>query len=118
MEILEIKVISSKEQGPDAYKTVLRWCVVGPMGVIKANFKEVKCNNIYVHDANSFKRSNHHFPLKGPIRGTDIATTLQRMYETDFTKLQLQPSTTPFRFKKFSFSDARCMKLRDRSKTD
>ena len=53
----------SKEQGP--YTTVLRWCVVGPMSVNKANLKETKCNNTYVHEANSLKRANHHFALKG-----------------------------------------------------
>ena len=33
------------------------WCVIGPMGVNKANLKEMKCNNIYVHEANLFKKS-------------------------------------------------------------
>ena len=36
-----IKVISSEAQGPYAYKTVLGWCVVGPMGVNKAYLKDV-----------------------------------------------------------------------------
>ena len=80
-----IKVISSKTQGPYAYKTVLGWCVVGPMGVNKAKLKEMKFNNIYVHEENSVKRAKHHFALKGPVRETDIATMLRRMYETDFT---------------------------------
>ena len=88
-----IKVISSEAQGPYTYKTVLGWCVVGPMGVNKANLKEMKCNNIYVYEANSVKRANHHFSLKGPVRETDIATMFRRMYGTDFTEPQLQPST-------------------------
>ena len=36
-----IKVISSEVQGPYAYKTVLGWCIVGPMGVNKAYLKDV-----------------------------------------------------------------------------
>ena len=64
-----------------------------PMGVNKANLKEMKCNNIYVHETNSVKRANHHFALKGPVRETDIATMLRRMYKTNFTELQLQTST-------------------------
>ena len=52
-----IKVISSEVQGPYAYKTVLGWCVVGPMGMNKAYLKEMKCNNIYVCEANSVKKS-------------------------------------------------------------
>ena len=93
-ELEPIKVISNKAQGPYAYKIVLGWCPVGPMGVNKANLKEMKFNNIYVHEANSVKRANHHFALKGPVREADIATIIQRMYETDFTEHQLQPSTS------------------------
>ena len=59
------------------------------------------------------KRANHHFPLKVPVRETDIATMLQRMYQTDFTEPQLQPSTTSSKFKEFSFNDAKFMKLMD-----
>ena len=36
-----IKVMSSKPQGPYAYKTVFGWCVVGPMGVNKVEGNEV-----------------------------------------------------------------------------
>ena len=59
------------------------------------------------------KRANHHFPLKLPVRETDTTTMLRRMYQTDFTELQLQPSTTSSKFKEFSFSDARFVKLMD-----
>ena len=93
---------------------MLGWCVSGPMGVNKANLKEMKCNNIYVHEANSLKRANHHFALKGPVRETDIATILCRMYETDFTEPQQQPSTSSYSFKEFSFNDTRFMELMDR----
>ena len=113
-----IKVISSVGQGLYAYKTEPGWCVVGPMGVNKSSLKEMKCNNIYVHEENSAIRSNHHFALKGPVRETDIATMLQRMYETDFTEAYLQPSTSPFRFrfKKVFFNDARFMEQMDRER--
>ena len=109
-----IKVIPSEAQGPYAYKTVLGCCVVGPMGVNKAYLKEMKCNNIYVHEVNSIKRANHHFALKGAVKETDIATMLRRMYEAGFTKPQLQPSTSSSKFKEFSFNDARFMELIDR----
>ena len=55
MALEPIKVISGEAQGPYAYKTVLGWCVVGPMGVEKAYLKEMKCNNIYFHKANVSK---------------------------------------------------------------
>ena len=108
-----IKVISSEAQGPHAHKTVLGWCVVGPIGVNKAYLKEMKCNNDIIHEANSVKRANPHFVLKGSVRETDIATMLRRMYETDFTEPQLQPSTSSSKFKEFSFNDARSMELMD-----
>ena len=91
-----VKIISSEAQGTYAYKTMLGWCAVGPMGVNKAYLKKLDCNNIYVHEKNSIKRANHHFALKCPLRETDIPTILRRMYETDFTEPQLQPSTKSF----------------------
>ena len=57
MALQPIKVILSKAKGPYAYKTGLGWCVVGPMGVNKAYLKEMNCNNISVHEANSIKKS-------------------------------------------------------------
>ena len=101
-----VKVISSEAQGPYAYKTLLGWCFIGPMGVNKAHQKEMKCNN-------SIKRANHHFSLKGPGRETDTATMLRRIYETDFTEPQLQPSTSSSKFKEISFDNARFMELMD-----
>ena len=71
-----IKVISSEARGPYACKTVLGWCVIGPVGVNKAYLKRMKCNNIYVHEANSMKIANHHFASEGLVRETDIATML------------------------------------------
>ena len=69
-----IKVILSEAQGLYAYRTVLGWCIVGLMDVSKAHLKEMKCNNIYVHEGSLVKRANCHFALKGPVRETDIAT--------------------------------------------
>ena len=93
---------------------MLGWCIVGPIGLNKANWKEMKYNNIYVHEANSVKRANHYFALKGPVRETDIATMLRRICETDFTGPQVQPSTSSSIFKKFSFNYARFMEVIDR----
>ena len=67
-----IKVNPSKAQSPYAYKTVRGWCVFDPMGVNKANLKEMKCNSTYVHEASSVKAYKY-FALKGPVRETDIA---------------------------------------------
>ena len=63
-----IKAISSKAQGLYAYKTVLRCCVVRPIGVNKTKFKEMKCNKSLA------KRAYHHFVFKSSIRETDKAT--------------------------------------------
>ena len=108
-----IKVNPSKAWSPYAYKTVLGWCVFGPMGVNKANLKEMKCNSTYVHKANSVKKAYQHFALKGPVRETNIAIILGMIYETDFTEPQLQPLKSSSWFKEFSFTDARNMELMD-----
>ena len=58
MKALEpIKVISSEVQGAYAYKNVFEWCIVGPMAVNKMNLKEMKCNNISVHEAKFSEKS-------------------------------------------------------------
>ena len=82
-----IKVISSEAQGPYAHKTVLGWCVVGPMSVNKAYLKEKKGNNNIIHEANSVKRANPHFVLKGSVRETDIATMYEGCMRQNLLKL-------------------------------
>ena len=84
------------------------------MGLNKINLKVMKCNNIYVHEANSVKRTNHLFALKGPVRETDITTLLRRMYKADFTEPQLLLSTSFFQFKELFFNDAKFFDLMDR----
>ena len=39
---------------------------------------------------------------------------LQRMYKTEFTEPQLQPSTSSSKFKEFPFNDARFIELMDK----
>ena len=51
-----IKAIPSKAKGPYAYRTVSGWGAVGPVGLNKSNFKEMMCNNAYIHEENTVKR--------------------------------------------------------------
>ena len=48
-EALEPKeVISSRESGPYAVKTILGWCVVGPISFTNKNGDKVSCNRVSV----------------------------------------------------------------------
>ena len=53
-EALEPKeVISSRESGPYAVKTILGWCVVGPISCSSKNEDKVSCNHVSVEEAGS-----------------------------------------------------------------
>ena len=53
-EALESKeVISRRENGLYAVKTILGWCVVGPISCTSKNGDKVRCNRVSVEEAGS-----------------------------------------------------------------
>ena len=58
-----IDFIASKNGGPYALETVLRWCVVGPTGRSCKGGGVISCNRIAVQDAGTKQISRHHFEI-------------------------------------------------------
>ena len=79
------KVISSKHGGPYAFKTLLGWCVVGPMS--KQNKPDkFGCNRIMVTSADTMKPGSHYFHVPTEVKETSIESMLKKIYEHDFVE--------------------------------
>ena len=86
-ETLEPKeVISSRECDPYAVKTILGWCVVGPISCSKKNGDKVSCNCVSVGEAGSQNLGKHHFCVINEVKDTGIKDMLNKNYHADFTE--------------------------------
>ena len=62
VEVLQpLEVIPSQQDGPCAYRTILRWCVVKP--IVDEKSDAVSCNRIAVLQAESGSIAKHHFEV-------------------------------------------------------
>ena len=59
--IQPLEVIPSQQDGPCAYRTILRWCAVKPLADEKSD--AVSCNWIAVLQAESGSIAKHHFEV-------------------------------------------------------
>ena len=77
-----IEVIKSKDDGPYAYKTMLGWCVVGPISGHKR--MDVKCSRIAVKDGCDQKVAKHHYEVLNTVKEQEIKDMLEKLYNNDF----------------------------------
>ena len=101
-EALESKVvIFSRDSGPYAVKTILGWCVVGPISYSSKNGDNISCNCVSVEEAGSQNLGKHHFCVINKLKDTEIKDMLNNIYHADFTE-----SITPRKVDKMlNFSD-------------
>ena len=60
-----LEVIPSENQGPFALKSMLGWCIIGPISAKnKGNNVNLKCNRIAVTDVSTNQLSKHHLAFK------------------------------------------------------
>ena len=59
--IQPLEVIPSQQDGPCAYRTILRWCVVKP--IVDEKSDAVSCNRIAMLQAESGSIAKHHFEV-------------------------------------------------------
>ena len=86
-EALEPKeVISSRENGPYAIKTILGWCVAGPISCTSESGDKVNCNHFSVEEAGSRNLGKHHFCIINEVKDTGIKDMLNKIYHADFTE--------------------------------
>ena len=62
-----IKVIPSRNDGPYLMKTVLGWCIVGPISYRNQSERKITCNRTAVMEAGSNKVSRHYFAMENKL---------------------------------------------------
>ena len=72
-----LEVIPSEQGGPYAYRSILGWCVVGPID--NQSNGVVQCNRISISNT-----SAQHFEVANQIEEDQIETMVQRLYNWDF----------------------------------
>ena len=73
-----LEVIPSKDSGPYAFRTLLRWCVVCPIGET-TSCETVSYNRISVQDMVSKTVASHYFAIETEVRDVGIKQMLYRM---------------------------------------
>jgi len=76
------KVIASKNGDPYDFKTLLGWCIVGPMES-QNKLTTVCCNRIMV---SSHGKSNSFITQPIEVKDNSIENLLQKLYENDFVE--------------------------------
>ena len=78
-----LKVIPSKDCNPYVFRTLLEWCIVGPIGEA-ASSTTLSCNRISVQDMVSKTVASHYFAMKTEVKDVGIKQMLHRIYAADF----------------------------------
>ena len=77
-----LEVIPSQQEGPYAYKTILGWCVVGP--IVDEKQEAVSSNRIAVFQAGNRSVAKHHFEVQNKCEDIVIKEMLRKIYASDF----------------------------------
>ena len=77
-----MEVIPSQQDGPYAYRTILGWCVVGP--IVDEKPDVVSCNWIVVLQAENGSIAKHHFEVQNKCEDIGIKEMLRKIYMSDF----------------------------------
>ena len=85
MKATPLKIIASKDGGPQAYQTKLGWCIVGPIQNVGCQ-NSLKCKRVAVKDASTGKLSRHHFLIENASKDMSIEQMFEQMYCNDFTE--------------------------------
>ena len=84
-----IKVILSRNDVPYVMKTVLSWCIVGPISYRNQSEGNILCNWTAVMEAGSNKADRHYFSVENkltPDDDDDVKSVLKKIYEQKFTE--------------------------------
>ena len=107
--------IASRSRVRYALRTLLGWCIVGPM--YRQNKSEkLSCNWILVKSVVTGFASNHYFTQSDKVRDTSVEGLLMRIYEHNFVESQLQHSAykISINYDKLSGNDRRFLDLMDK----
>ena len=108
------EVILSKNGGPYAFRTLLRSCIVGPVGTSK-NDVSLVCNITSVQDLSTKNVAPHYFAVDTEVKDLGIEKMLHKMYSVDFT--DQRSSTTKENDCEMSIEDRQFMEIMERECT-
>lgn len=102
-----VDVLPSQDGGPYAYRTILGWCIVGPIkSEGKNNYSIKSCHKIAVNDIGNNGIAKHHFESKNSVKETHISNMFKKLYLSDFTEARLSPrSNIEFNLEGMSIED-------------
>ena len=86
-----IKIIPSRYDGPYVMKTVLGWCIVGPISYKSQSEVQISCNWAAVMEAGSNKVSRHYLAVEKKLTpDDDVKSMLKKIYEQVFTEAYMR----------------------------
>ena len=98
------------------FKTLLGWCIVGPM-INQTKAGKFGCNRIMLASTDTVKPGCHYFTVPIKVRETSIEKMLKKIYKHDFVEPESQYSFNNkinFNYDNFSKNDRRFLELMER----
>ena len=83
------EVLPSKDGGPFAFRTPLRWCVVGLL-VKFGRENSISSNRIVVQGAATGKIASYHFGISSKVKDINAKQMLENIYNTEFCESRLE----------------------------
>ena len=82
------EVIPSKNGWPFSFRTILRWCVVGPLAKLSKR-NSISCHRIIVQDTFSGAVLSHYFGVTKQVKDISAKQMLTAIYNTGFNEEKL-----------------------------
>ena len=109
-----VDVISSQCGGPYSFRTILGWCIVGPIEDKMGSHGTISCNHVRVAEAGIRENSiaKHHFEIPSKVDDVGIKEMWQRMYELDFVEPKmLSNNVMTDKLEEISYKDKRFLRI-------
>ena len=84
------RIIPSRNDRPYDFRTILGWCVVGPVQKDAELEPNISCLRVSVTKTGSNKIANHHFVIEKSVDDMGVKQMLQNIYLHEFTKPQIK----------------------------
>ena len=106
------KIIPSRNGRLYAFRSILGWCVVGPVHKEVDLEQNLSCHKVSVTEIGSSKIANHLFVIQKSVEDMGIKQTLQKICLHEFTKPQLKDDISLSGFKNdISIEDQKFLKV-------
>ena len=90
-------------------KTLLGWCIVGPIHAEIKQTKISKCNRIAVQNVSENNVAVHHFAVRNQVKENEIKQLMEKIYQSEFTT----ENKIGFKSEEISGEDKKFLQLMD-----